>query len=183
MRKTTSRADPALGAELDALIAARGDAWHDDYLDAVGWWLLLLLVCAGGLGAAIWYHATEPDSVGDFVSYARAYPVDATRVFVSSPHWIGPIAALVVGAWTVVTWARNHRRRGVALAKDAIVLVRGRRLRVLPLAEVAAATHRQVGKRGKRFTVATITTQDGARRDLYVNGRWAQLLVERVGAR
>ncbi len=130
--------------------------------------------------------ATEPDGFGGLSSlatYVGEHPLDGVRVLALTPHYGGTIVALIVGGWFAVTWARNHQRRGVALTAGAIVVVRGDKLYVQPLADIVEATARTLGARGKRFTVLTLRTTDGRKRDLYVNGHLARLVVERVAQR
>jgi hypothetical protein len=184
MQKTTwKKIDAALRTELDAIVKTRANTWHPDYLDAVAWWLLLMLACVGGVGTWIWYQMTEPDGLAGLFALAREQPLWWLRSMLLSPHNLGVLAALVIGPWTAVTWARNHNRRGLALTRDAIVIVRGNRLRILRYEEVAGAERRTIRTRNRpSFTVLTLQLKNGKKKDLYATGNWAELAIARLPA-
>jgi hypothetical protein len=182
MKKTTWGAlDPKTRAELEALLRDKGDAFESDYLDALAWWLFGALLCVGGIGASIWDLATDTAGAGVF-DYIREYPLDGVRVLLTSPRYLGLIAALIVGPWIAVTWVRNVGRRGIALTKDALVLVRGPKLLVVPIADMAHAEQRVIKTKKQTFTVLTVQMKDGRKKDFYCHGSFAALARERLPA-
>lgn len=184
-KTTWSQLDPGFRAELAAVVAGRGDTYVCQYKDAMAWWLLLMLVCVGGGGAALWDLLSEPAGLARWGSLFAENPFRALFGFVRSPQRLGLLAAAVVGVWTAVTWVRNHGRRGLALTKDAVVVVRGRHLRVLPYAEIAdvqRTSHGNYGRSKQRFTVLALTTKQGAKLKLYTFGHWANAAQQRIAA-
>lgn len=177
-----TKIDPSLRAELTALLEKPNDAFHSDFKDAVVWWLFLLLLSVGGAGAAIWDISTDPGSFGFFFQYFAENPLSGLQAFVTTPHLIGLLAALIAGPWAAVTWVRNIGRRGLALTDQAIVLVRGPRLKVLPIADVASASARKIRTRKQTFTVLTAKLKDGRKHDFYCHGRWAELAMRKLPA-
>lgn len=157
MKTTWSRLEPGQREELEALLRAPGDRYVSEYLDAMAWWLLLMLASVGGLVGLLVEFGPE---LGETVDLLRAEPSLLPRVLLA-PHWLGLLACLVIAPWTAITWARNHQRRGLALTRTAVVAVRGATLKVLPLSDITATSSRVIGARGKRFTVLTLETTRG----------------------
>ena len=181
MEKTTwNKASTVLRAELEALLQAPNDAFHSDYLDAVAWWLLLLLVSVGGAAAAIWNIATSSIELGFLGEYLAANPVSGFLALLRTPHYSGLIAALIIAPWTALTWIRNVGRRGLAVTSQAIVVMRGPKLLVIPYAAVASATQNTIRTRKQTFTVVELKFKDGSKRTLYATGRWAALAMARL---
>jgi hypothetical protein len=180
-KTTWSRLDPALRAELAAVVRAGGDAWHSQYHDAMAWWLLLMLACVGGGAAAAWDLAVGGFSFVEWGSWLVRDPVAAVVGLVRQPQRLGLVAAVVVGVWVGITWARNHDRRGLALTSGALVVVRGNQLRVVRYADVASVERSAHGNwRVARFTVLRLRTRGGATLRLFTVARWADAAVERI---
>jgi hypothetical protein len=147
-----------------------------EYLDTMAWWLLLMLASVGGLIGLLVEFGPE---LGSTFDVARAEPALLPRVLLA-PHVVGLVACLVVGPWTAVTWARNHQRRGLALTRTAIIVVRGPTLKRLPLDDVTAASSRVIGAPGRRFSVLSLETARG-RVELNTTGNFAAAVKAAVG--
>ena len=172
MEKTTwKHIDPTLHTELVALLKDQSptSAFYTQYEEVWGFWMLAMLACIGGLGTAVWYFATEPGSFSEILPRLLRDPFG-----IHWPVYLGSIAAIVIGVWTALTWMRNHKRRGLALTKDAIVVVRGNKLKILKYRDVASHESSQHGRRGNRFTALTLKTRDGETLTLLTNGNWAR---------
>lgn len=164
MESTTwTRVDPALRAELEAILKrpTSPQVYYSTYSDAMAWWLLLTLACVGGGAAAAWDLASS-----DVVSWR-------------SPAALGLAAALVVGTWTSTTWVRNHQRRGFALTKEAIVVVRGGTLKILRYADVVDGERSRHGRPGNRFSALSLKTRDGRSVTLLASGTWIDAALAR----
>lgn len=162
---TWTRVDPALRAELEEILKrpTSPQAYYSTYPDAMAWWLLLTLACAGGGGAAAWELG-----LSGMLSFS-----------LRSPVYLGFAAALVVGVWTSTTWIRNHERRGFALTREAIVVVRGRTLKVLRYADVVDGERSRHGRPGKRFSALSLKTRDGRSVTLLASGTWIDAALAR----
>ncbi len=178
LRKTTwSALEPSLRSELDAVMRTPSDAWVSQYHDAMAWWLLLMLASVGGLVGLLVEFGSE---LGETVSLISSEPSLLPRLFLQ-PHWVGLVACLVVAPLTAVTWARNHNRRGLALTRTAIVVVRGATLKLLPLSDITGMESRSIGAVGKRFSVLTLQTKGGEKVELTTNGRWVSAVAAALG--
>ena len=131
----------------------------------MAWWLLLTLACVVGGAAAAWDLASS----------------DLMYVSLRNPAALGLAAALVVGIWTSTTWIRQHQRRGFALTKDAVVVVRGRSLRILRYAEVVDGERSRHGRPGNRFSALVLKTRDGRKLTLLASGAWVDAALARFG--
>lgn len=176
-RTKWSALEPSLRSELEAVMAANGEAWVSEYHDAMAWWLLLMLASVGGLVAFLVEFGGE---VGETFSLVAQAPSLVPTLFLR-PHWLGLFACLVIGPWTAITWARNHNRRGLALIRSAIVVVRGATLKLLPLSEIASASARTIGAVGKRFTVLTLKTKTSETIEFNTRGTWATAVQRALG--
>ena len=172
-----SQLEPSLRSELDAVMRTPGDAWHSQYQDAMAWWLLLMLASVGGF---IGLLVTFWSELGETVSLVSTEPSLLPNLLLQ-PHWLGLVACLVVAPLTAVTWARNHNRRGLALTRTAIVIVRGATLKLLPLADITGVESRTIGAVGKRFSVLTLQTKGGEKVELTTNGRWVSAVAAALG--
>ena len=179
---TWNRLDPALRRELDAVVGPPSAAFHSQYHDAMAWWLLLLLCCVGGGGAAAWDLLSDASAEASWWRWLFAHPLAALSGLWRTPQRLGLLASVVLGAWTALTWWHNHHRRGLALTSQALVVVRGRALRVLRYADVARATCTNHGRVGGRFTVLTLGTRAGATLHLTTTGNWASAALTRIAA-
>lgn len=178
LTKTTwSKLEPSLRSELEAVMAANGEAWVSEYQDAMAWWLLLMLASVGGLIGLVVEFGSEAQET---FSLAAQEPSLIPTLFLQA-HWLGLVACLVIASWTGLTWARNHNRRGLALTRAAIVVVRGATLKLLPLSELASASSRTLGAVGKRFTVLTLTTKAGETIEFNSRGSWAAAVTRALG--
>ncbi|MER2560843.1 MAG: hypothetical protein ABTQ32_09000 [Myxococcaceae bacterium] len=170
LTKTTwSKLEPSLRQELEAVMAANRDTWVSEYHDAMAWWLLLMLASVGGLIGLVVEFGNEATET---LSLAAQAPSLIPSLLLQ-PHWLGLVTCLVIAVWTGVTWARNHNRRGLALTRAAIVVVRGATLKLLPLSELASASSRTIGAVGKRFTVLTLKTKADQTIEFNTRGTWA----------
>lgn len=170
LTKTTwSKLEPSLRTELEAVMAANRDTWVSEYQDAMGWWLLLMLASVGGLIALVVEFGSE---AGETFSLLAQEPSLLPRLFLQ-PQWLGLVACLVIAPWTAITWARNHNRRGLALTRSTIVVVRGATLKLLPLSEIATVSANTIGAVGKRFTVLTLKTKGAETIEFNTRGTWA----------
>lgn len=180
-RTTWNRLPPERRAALAAVVADRSnDAFHDQYRDAMGWWLLLILACVGG-GAAAWWEV--PGGGLGLLRGLATSPLATLEGCLRSPPRLGLLAAMVLGPWTAVTWVHNHNRRGLALTEDAMVVVRGRHLRILRYADVTGVQrtrHGRFGRRARPFTVLALTTTAGGRLRLFTTARWADAFEQRI---
>lgn len=178
LTKTTwARLEPAMRAELEAVMRTAGEAWVSQYQDAMAWWLLLMLASVGGLIAFFVEFGSE---LGETLPFIASNPSQLPLLLLQ-PHWLGLIACLVIAPWTAITWAKNHRRRGLALTRTAIVVVRGATLKVLPLSDITGLESFAVGSLGKRFTVLTLQTKRGEKVEFNVIGRWAGAVKAALG--
>lgn len=179
LTKTTwSKLEPSLRIELEGVMAANGDSWVSEYQDAMAWWLLLMLASVGGLIGLVVEFGSE---ASETLSLAAQAPSLIPSLLLQ-PHWLGLVACLVISSWTGVTWARNHNRRGLALTRAAIVVVRGATLKLLPLPELASASSRTLGAVGKRFTVLTLKTKAGETIEFNTRGTWAAAVTNALGS-
>lgn len=158
--------------ELEALLRSPTDAFLSDYREAVGWWLLIIVACVAGAGAAVWDLATESLSLGDYLEILSSNP----GFIATKPSILGLVVALIVGAWTATKCLRSFGRRGFAALERAIVVVRGPKLKVARYDSIASMSQTSGGHRRRRcFTVLTLKLKDGTVTELNVTGRWADL--------
>lgn len=170
LSKTTwSNLEPTIRTDLEAVMRSSSDAWVSEYQDAMAWWLLLMLVSVGGLGGLLFEFGSD---LGETMTIVANQPALLPNLFLQ-PHWLGLVACLVIAPWTAITWARNHHRRGLALTRTAIVVVRGATLKVLPLSDITGAESHVIGAIGKRFTVLKLQTTRGEKVEFNTSGRWA----------
>lgn len=164
--------DPAERTELEAALRS-SEKFLSDEQDALAWWLLLGLVAVGGLVASLYDLATDSYGGGfralNPFSGAAAGPLP----FIPRPQVLGFYAALGVLVWLSYTFVTSHKRYGVATTSYALARVRGRKVQLFRYADIASATERHLGARGKRFTVLTLTEKDGRQYDIYCHGGWA----------
>ncbi|MFO0578278.1 MAG: hypothetical protein U1A78_30095 [Polyangia bacterium] len=139
----------------------------------MGWWLLLGLVAVGGIVASLYDRAT--DSYGSGFRALNLFSAAATGPipFVPLPQVLGFYAAIGVLVWVIYTFMTSHKRYGVAITSYALARVRGRKVQIFRYTDIASASQRQLGARGKRFTVLTLTEKDGKTYDIYCHGGWA----------
>jgi len=169
--------------ELEGIVAAQrggasgdsalGDRFLSDYGDSSAWWLMLLIAGGGALGACI--TVGGPGVLWSpvwFPRYVLEYGLEgaAHAVLFGAGAW----AAIAVLAWTLWTWATNHRRRGYAVTGFATIRVKGYRLRMLRHADVVAVEWTQHATRRQSFSVLTLTAADGRRLTCYVHGAWVR---------
>lgn len=178
LTKTTwSALKPTLRNELDAVMRTPNDAWHSQYHDAMAWWLLLMLASVGGfIGLAVSFGSEVVETLSLVSSEPSLLPD-----LLLQPHWLGLVVCLVVAPLTAVTWARNHNRRGLALTRTAIVVVRGATLKLLPLADITGLESRTIGAVGKRFSVLTLQTKGGEKVEFDTSGRWVTAVAAALG--
>lgn len=175
LEKTTwARLDESLRSELEALLKSPSDRYYSQYHDAMAWWLLLMLASVGGLIA---FFVEWSSDLAETLSAIASDPSVLPAVLMQ-PHWLGLVACLVVAPWTALTWIRSHNRRGLALTRTAIVVVRGATLKLLPLSEIATASSRSIGARGKRFSVLTLELRSGQKLELNTSGAWAGVVTD-----
>lgn len=172
-----SALEPSLRSELEAVMTTNGDTWVSEYQDAMAWWLLLMLASVGGLIGLVVEFGSE---AAETFSLAAQEPALIPTLFLQ-PHWLGLVVCLVIAPWTAITWARNHNRRGLALTRSMIVVVRGATLKLLPLSEIASASARTIGAVGKRFTVLTLKTKGAETIEFNTRGTWATAVQRALG--
>ena len=169
-----SQLEPALRSELETLLAHPDDAFHSDYADAAGWWLLGAVASIGGVAISTWAIMTS-----EVIDLLRIVPERALM----SPFVLGLIASIIVGAIVVVSALRQRGRRGFAALSTAIVRVRGGRLTVIPYDQIASVHRARGGRQGRRFTLLRLKLRGGGSETLSVNGRWADVVNARMTER
>lgn len=178
LTKTTwSKVEPSMRSELENVMASNGDTWVSEYQDAMAWWLLLMLASVGGLIGLVVAFGSE---AGEMLSLVAQEPSLIPTLFLQ-PQWLGLVVCLVIAPWTAITWARNHNRRGLALTRSTIVVVRGATLKLLPLSEIASVSARTIGAVGKRFTVLTLKTKGNETVEFNTTGNWAGAVKRALG--
>lgn len=183
MEKTTwKHADPALRAELEAILAKPNDAFESDFQDALVWWLVLLIGSVVAVTACIWAAATDSSDYGfvELVKYFPEDPINTLNGLVVTPRYVGLPVALIVGAWAAITIARNVGRRGVALTSDALVLLRGPKLYVVRFSDVQTATKNTVRTKKQTFDVITLKLKNGKTQSIYAHGRFTGLAMPKL---
>ena len=174
-RRTTWRQiDPALRAELEAILDAhrRHEAplaarFHSDADEFLPFVLLALLASVGGVTACAYLilsATSETMSFGERLGQLVRHP---PALFTSIDA--GLIAAGLAAVGLAVFLVRHLGRHGFAITDNALVVVRGPRLRVLPYTEVA----RTAQTKSTRFTALELTMHDGRRERLIVSKGWA----------
>ena len=179
VRTTWAGLDPKLREELERVVRGGGDDYHSEYLDAVGWFLLLSLTCLFGIVASV-INEDHWEEIPEWLSWFARDPLDFPRSLLFSPWRAGLIFLPPLSAYVGLTWIRNHQRRGLALTSEAIVVVRGNKLVVVPYAEIASTTMQRFRTRSQAFTVLELTLEQGKRMSLYTTGRWAAAANERI---
>ena len=149
--------------ELETVLRDPG-RFLSDYGDSAAWWLLLLLAGIGGgvaSGIELWDYGRGAFHVG-------LIP-------------LGFLASLTAVAWSSVTWAGNHNRRGFAATSFATLRVKGPRLRLVRHRDVARIEWtRHAPPRKQRFSVLRLTGTDGKTLTLYAHGGWVQAAVAQI---
>lgn len=179
MRKTAlARLDPSLREELEALLAKQPTAaFESDFQDMLVWKLLLLLVSVFGLGAFAWDLATDSFPLSEQLQLLVEYPL----ALVTSPRYLGALAALVVAPWMVVLIAQNVGRCGFAALSTTLMVVRGKRIKVLQYADVAEVSTRQMRTKKQTWTALDLKLKDGRSVSLQVHGAWVAEVMRRMG--
>jgi hypothetical protein len=179
MEKTTvGRLDPSLREELEALLAKQPTLeFESDFQDMLVWKLLLLLVSTFGLGAFIWDVATESVPVSEQFSWLLEYPLG----LVMSPRYLGALTALVVAPWMVVLIAQNVGRCGFAALSTTLMVIRGRRVKVLKYADIADVSTRKMRTKKQSWTALDLKLKDGRSVSLDVHGAWVAEVMKRLG--
>lgn len=178
MEKTTlARLDPSLREELEALLAKQPTpAFESDFQDMLVWKLLLLLVSVFGLGAFVWDVTTESVPVSEQLGFLIEYPPA-----LASPRFLGALAALVVAPWMIVLIAQNVGRCGFAALSTTLMVVRGKRLKVLKYADIADLSTEQMRTKKQAWTVLKLKLKDGRSVSLDVHGAWVAEVKRRLG--
>jgi hypothetical protein len=178
--------DPAMRAELEAILAAHrgrqsplGERFHNDSDELMPFVLLAGLAAVGGLIACV--YLITSDTMPEGLTYG-----DHLRMLVQNPLSLvtspegGVVGCALVALFLLMFWVRHRGRRGQAITDNALVIVRGPRVKVIPLAEVAGTSQSSHGKRGKRFSVLAVTFKDGGRKELIATKNWADEAERRV---
>lgn len=179
MEKTTlARLDPSLREELEALLAKQPtDAFESDFQDMLVWKLFLLLVSTFGLGAFVYDLATESAPLREQLGWLVQYPLG----LVTSPRYLGALAALIVAPWMGVLIAQNVGRCGFAALSTTLMVVRGKRLKFLRYADIADVSTRQLRTKKQSWTALDLKLKDGRSVSLDVHGRWVAEVMRRLG--
>jgi hypothetical protein len=182
--------DPAVRTELEAILKAHRTRqsplvarFHSDADELMPFVLLAFLAAIGGMIACIYLIVSDssgdPDGPG-FFGRLRGVLTHPVALFTSPTG--GVVATAVVALLLGMFWLRHHGRRGLALTENAVAIVRGPRVRVVPLAEVASSARSAHGNRGKRFTVLDLTMKDGRHERLTTTGNWADAVDAKLAA-
>jgi len=189
-RQSWKSLDPAVQAELSSLLTAYyarqsplSRHFYDDADGFHGFMLLAFLASAGGAAASVyeWSSMYEPPGLWEGAVRLLSHPIGVLRFApeVAGVLVLGP-AALVI----LLIWLANFRRRGLALIRDAVVIVRGPRLSVIPLADVASARLAKIGSGRRSFTELQLAMNDGGEIRLWTRNRdWAGLVADQVAAK
>lgn len=182
MQKTTwKKLSAPERAELEATLGST-DAFLSDEADAQAWWLLFGLVSVGGIVACIYDAATDSYSGGFSALNPFAYGIPSPFFFVTRPQVLGFYVAIAVAVWVVYSFVTNHKRRGVAITSYGLARIRGSSVQLFRYRDIASASERTLGKRGKRFTILSLREKDGKEYDLYCHGSWAAAARAKIDA-
>ena len=181
--------EPALRSELEAILKAHrtrqsslAARFHSDADELMPFVLLGFLAAVGGMIACI-YLITSSGSEYEDIGYMQhlTFMIKNPQSLLTSPEG-GVIGTALLALALAVLWLRHRGRRGLAITEHALVVVRGPRLRVLPLAEISGSAQSSHGKLGKRFTVLKLAMKDGRNQDLIATKDWADAAEARIAA-
>ena len=183
---TWSNLDSDTRAELEALIVAHrsgdgsvADRYYSDVGDASGWYLLLLLTSVGAaLGTGWMLPIDRPGQLLPLLRMSLSNP----GLFATQPHVPGFFVAVTVAIVVAERWRRDLTRRGVAITRHAVVVLRGDSVTLLRHADVASAQAAQHGARGKRFTTLSLRAADGGALEIDAVARWVEAALAAIAA-
>ncbi len=182
--------DPAVRVELEGILEAHrlrqsplAARFHSDADELMPFVLLGFLAAVGGMIACVYLITSSTSEYADIGYLQRLkYLVQSPHSLATSPEG-GVVGAGLVALALAIFWIRHRGRRGLAITGHALVIVRGPRLRILPLAEIASSAQTGRGKRGARFTVLELTMKDGRRQNLTTSKNWADAAEAQLTAR
>ncbi len=182
--------DAELRGELEAILRAvrakrdpERSLFHNDSDEFMPFVLLAIIAAGVGLIACSYFLIVDDglSDLGDLLGSLLSAPISTVRALISSHPYaaglVGSLLALILLGWI---WLRHHGRRGLAITRYALVILRGPRVRVIPYCDMASTTLSSHGRRGSRFTVLRIQWRDGRSTDLIATRNWANLAVARI---
>jgi hypothetical protein len=165
---------PAERAQLDAALTAP-ETFQSTEKDGVLPWLILGMVASlAGMVAGL--VETDWASFGVFVRSSDLGDFD------NHLDGLGTIAALAVSVWLVLFFLRVHNRWGFVVLPHALGVIRGSRVRLIRIEDVAAASSRTVSPDEHRcFSALEVTAVDGSRRTFNAAGILRERLRDKLG--
>lgn len=179
MEKTTvARLDPALREELEALLAKQpNDAFLSDFQDMLVWKLVLLLLSLFGIGAYAYDLSTEQEPPLEMLKLYVEYPLG----LLMSPRHLGVLAALVVAPWMVLLIVQNVGRCGFVALRTCCMVLRGKKVKVVPYADVVDVSTQKMHTKKQSWTVLNLKLKNGKTASLDVHGRWVAEVMKHMG--
>lgn len=157
-----SQMTPAEAAQLDAALADP-ETFQSTEKDGVLPWLILGLVAAVvGLVAGL--------AETNWAAFGAAVRAGRWEGLTDHAEGLGTMAALGVTVGIVWFFLRVHKRWGFVLLPNALGVIRGPKVTLIRVEDVATASSRTVSQERRSFSVLEVTGLDGSRRTFYGAG-------------